>query len=133
MPPDDTAPGPDSNCGLTRSTAQAPSAARARAGPIAWRRLMKLKSAVTTCGRSGICAGPKLARVHAFQRHDFIVFQKLWVQLPMANIDAVNPPGTAFEQNFRKSPGRGADIQADAIRGRQCKSIERRGQLHATA
>ncbi len=55
------------------------------------------------------------------------------MQLSAADIERIDAPRAAREQNLGKSAGRCADVEADAARGIEPEMIERRRQLDPAA
>ena len=62
------------------------------------------------------------ADVGILERHDLGAAAQARMQLAAPDIDRVDPPGAAREQDLGEAAGRGADIEADAPGGSNIRS-----------
>ena len=75
----------------------------------------------------------KRADVGFLHRDDLIAAAKRAMKLVAADIDGINAFGAAQNQHLGEAAGRGADVDADAIRDVELKMIERRRKLDPAA
>ena len=66
-------------------------------------------------------------------RDDIVTAAQARMQLIAADIDRVDAPRAAREQDLGEAAGRGADVEADAIRHVEREMIERERKLDAAA
>ena len=62
-----------------------------------------------------------------------MTIQQRAVQLMRADIDGINEPGACAQQDIRKAPGRGANIETNLVARVDAKMLERSRELHAAA
>src|SRR5206468_4906323 len=72
-------------------------------------------------------------RIDAFEHDHLAPFRQALVQLPMPDINRIDSPGAAREQDLGEAASRGAKVEACAAIRIEAEMIERGRKLHATA
>src|SRR5712691_2227625 len=73
------------------------------------------------------------ADIGRFDRHDVRPPAQARMQLAATDVDRVDAPGSAGEQDLREAAGRGADVETDAARRIEPEMLERGRELDAAA
>src|ERR1051326_1657089 len=71
--------------------------------------------------------------VGLLERHESAAAAQFLMQLVAADVDRIDMPRAASEQNFSKAPGGRADVEANAILDIEAETIERGRQFDAAA
>jgi len=104
---------PISNCGLTRTTAQAVAGGERECGRKRELQADEADIRNNELWRFGDECGVEIAGVDPLEPGHVGIGRDLRVHLTVADIDRVNPPGAPFQKDLGKAPRRGADVEAD--------------------
>src|SRR6185369_12627568 len=75
----------------------------------------------------------ELARVDAFAADDAFIALQFGGELAVADIDGIDAPRAALQQDLSEPAGRCADVETNEPNRRQPETIQRRRQLQRTA